>query len=75
MTAEELAALKTRVSALETAYDELVTGARLAEARYENFSEKFHAADAGRLENLIARLKHQIARAEGGSGGAIHIGF
>lgn len=75
MTAEELAAAKVKLAALEAALDSLLMGEKLAEAKYQEFSEKYHPADIARLESRIERLRFQITRAEGGRVGAVHVGF
>ena len=75
MTTEELNAARFRLANLETAYDKLITGEQSAEVRYGEFSEKYHAADATRLERTIASLRDSIARAEGSSAGGVVIGF
>lgn len=75
LSAEELAALKTRRDALQTALDSLAMGKASAEVRYADFAQKFHPADMGVLERMISKLDLQIASGEGRRRGAIIIGF
>lgn len=75
MTPDELVDAKARLTKLEAAYDDLISGARTAEFRYQDMSEKFHPADTLKLEARIARLKREIDRAEGRPSGAMIVRF
>jgi len=62
----DLATLKTRLDEAETALHALHTGQRSVELRYaDGKAAQFQSGDAARLEQYIAGLRRQIARAEG----------
>jgi transcription elongation GreA/GreB family factor len=75
LTPAELAALKAKRDSLQDAYDALISGSRTVESRYGDMAERFHQADAAKLEKRIAQLNDQIARAEGVRRGGFVVRF
>lgn len=66
LTAAQLEALKAKRDALQEAYDTLISGAASAEVRYGEMGERYHQADAAKLEKRIEQLNTQIDAAENG---------
>lgn len=64
----DLATLQTRLSEAETAYHQLMTGAKEVGVSIGGYGATTYAqADSGRLEQYIQKLKIEINRLSGGA--------